>query len=87
MVQNDVEAEHLEANRVLLVVWLGRPVGVLERGMHRDDGLRQAILDVGPQFVHIYTRLVLSDVLPNSCHRPFVAAGVVVHVLIEDEVV
>jgi hypothetical protein len=87
VVQNNVKPEYLEADRILLIIRLSRPVGMLQRWVHRDDRFRQAILNVGPELVNVKPRLVLSNVLPNGGHRPFVAAGVIIHVLIKDKVV
>jgi len=65
--QDDVEAEDFEGERILQVVWLARPVDVLQVGCHRDDGLGDDVLDLGPQGIRIGLRLRLTDVLQDSC--------------------
>ena len=45
LVQEDVEAENLETQAVLQVVWLRRPVGVRQARLGRDQSLQNNVLD------------------------------------------
>ena len=51
LVEEDVEAEDLEAQGVLHVVGLGRPVGVGERGLGCDEGLQDDVFDTRPDLL------------------------------------
>jgi hypothetical protein len=40
---------------------------VLQVGLHGDNGLRDDILDLFPESVHIALRLRLTDIVQDSC--------------------
>lgn len=87
MVEYHVEPEYLEAHRILQVIRLRRPIGVLQRGLHRDDGLGDHVLDFNPQQVSIHLRLALPDMLKYGGKTAFVPTGVLVLILVSLEVV
>jgi hypothetical protein len=45
LVQEDVEAENLETQAVLQVVWLRRPVGMRQARLGRDQRFQNNVLD------------------------------------------
>lgn len=86
MVENYVEAQNLEAHRVFLVIWLRRAIRMLEGRLYRDQSLSHDLLDLLPQFVCIHIWLVLSDVIKDRSHTSLVTTRVIVHVLVEYEI-
>ena len=82
-VQHHVEAQHLEAHRVLQVVRLATLVNVRQLGLNRADGLDDRLLDVSLHLLYIVALRL--QIAPDKGQRTFVAYAVVVLTFVLDE--
>ena len=67
MVQQDVETQDLETQRVLQVVWLRRPIRVLQTRLHCEQSLHYHVLDLRPQLLHIHAFLMHTYMFQYCC--------------------
>ena len=84
LVEEDVEAEDLEAHRVLDVVRLARPVRVRQLGLHRADRLDDGLFDVVEDPRRVVAHLL--DVLHGEGEAALVAQVVLLAALVLDVV-
>lgn len=81
MIQNDVEAQDLEAHVVHQVVGLARRVLVLQEGLRGAQRFDDHLLDFHPELVDVLAHF--TQPLEHARHGPFVADVHPLHVVVE----